>query len=60
MKKLLRIKAVMEITGLSRTVLYRLMDDGEFPKSIQLSPRAVAWDSDAVQDWIKAKLKAAA
>lgn len=41
--RFLKLKDVMEKTALSRSVIYRKMNDDEFPKSINLGERAVAW-----------------
>lgn len=48
----LRLKAVMEITGFSRTTVYRLMSKGLFPKSVKLGERAIAWRPDEIQAWV--------
>ena len=48
--KFLRIRQVMQLTGLSRMTIYRLELAGEFPKRRQLSKHSVAWlDSDIAQ-----------
>lgn len=50
--RLIRIKKVMEMTGLSRSTIYKMMAQKLFPHSIQLGIRAVAWIDSDVQDWI--------
>lgn len=57
-RSLLRIAAVQERTGLSRSQLYRLVNDGEFPAPVKLSERTVAWPSDAVSAWIESRIQA--
>ena len=42
-KKLLRLPEVISRTGYKRSNIYQLMNLGDFPKSVQLGPRAVAW-----------------
>lgn len=42
----------MEKTALSRSAIYRKMNDGEFPQSVSLGDRAVAWVESEVQDWV--------
>ena len=52
--RLLRIDAVMERTGLSRTRIYELMSHGRFPRPI--SPeglRVSLWPSHVVEAWIR-------
>ncbi|MCY4654385.1 MAG: AlpA family phage regulatory protein [Dehalococcoidia bacterium] len=41
--KVLRLLAVLERIGLSRSTLWRLINDGEFPEPIKLGPRATGW-----------------
>lgn len=59
-QKLLRLRAVEDLTGLSRSVIYRMMKAGEFPGHIKLTSgpgaRAVAWPASAVESWIKARI----
>ncbi|MBY7668015.1 MULTISPECIES: AlpA family transcriptional regulator [Vibrio] len=50
--RFLKLKEVMEKTALSRSAIYRKMSDGEFPQSVSLGDRAVAWVDSEVQDWV--------
>ena len=51
----LRVRQVMELTGLSRMTIYRLELAGEFPKRRRLSKNSVAWlDTDIVQ-WAESR-----
>ncbi|MFI3196366.1 MAG: AlpA family transcriptional regulator [Methylococcaceae bacterium] len=54
--KLIRIDTVLEKTGLSRSTLYRLIKQGNFPVQVKLSDRVAAWSCEAVDAWIDAKL----
>lgn len=54
--KFIRLQTVLEMTALSRTSLYRLMDANKFPKSIPLSGRSVAWVDVEVEDWIAERI----
>lgn len=58
-RRLLRLQAVREATGLGRSSLYSLIKRGEFPNSIKLTERTVAWDSAAVAAWIHERVNAA-
>ncbi len=51
--RFLKLKEVMEKTALSRSAIYRIMNDGEFPKSISLGDRAVAWVESEVELWME-------
>jgi prophage regulatory protein len=55
---LLRLPAVRERTGLSRSSIYERVQDGSFPPPVQLGARAVAWASDSIDQWISEKVRA--
>ena len=55
---LLRLNKVKEITGLSRSSLYQMMDRGLFPRSINIVSRAIAWTDASIQDWIESRINA--
>ena len=38
MNRLLRLKEVEQMVGLSRTSIYRLMDRGDFPHPVRVGP----------------------
>ncbi|GAL18509.1 hypothetical protein JCM19235_1932 [Vibrio maritimus] len=54
--KLYRMADVLEITGLCRATIYNLMDKDDFPKSIKLGQRAIAWKADEVHQWIDSRV----
>ncbi|SUX28441.1 helix-turn-helix transcriptional regulator [Chromobacterium vaccinii] len=56
---MLRLPDVMKVTGLSRSSLYALIKQGQFPRQIQLGPRAVAWLSSDVESWLEERINAA-
>jgi len=53
---LLRQKEVLKLTGLSRTTIYTLIQRGEFPNSIKISSRSVAWRRGDIWEWINSKV----
>jgi prophage regulatory protein len=48
-----RIESVSERTGLPKPSIYRLMKNGQFPKSVKLSARASGWRSSDIDAWIE-------
>ena len=55
---LLRLPAVRELTGYSRSSIYGLMKIGKFPASVRLAGGgAVAWRSAEIKGWIEAQGK---
>ena len=55
-KSLLRFRQVREIVPLSRSEIYRRIALGQFPRPVKLGERAVAWDSDQIQAYVRDKL----
>lgn len=63
--RIIRLKQVIELTGLSRSTIYDVMNpkstryDPDFPKSIQLTQGTVGWVYTEVEQWIENKIKQA-
>ena len=54
-RRVVRLPEVLEITGLSRTTIWRRERDGSFPAPIRLGgehTRAVGWREHDIYDWI--------
>ncbi len=56
--RFLKLKEVMEKTALSRSAIYRKMNEDQFPQSISLGDRAVAWVESEVDEWMEEVLVA--
>ena len=50
--RLIRIKDVMDRTGLARSTVYKYISLGQLPQPIKLGTRAVAWVEREVEAWI--------
>jgi prophage regulatory protein len=50
--QLLRLPAVLQATGLSRSTIYRMVAAHTFPAPFKLAKRAVRWRHDHVRQWI--------
>jgi prophage regulatory protein len=59
MTYMLNLKEVINRTGICRTVIYEMMQSGEFPKSIPLTKRTVRWVDSDVESWIQNKILSA-
>jgi predicted DNA-binding transcriptional regulator AlpA len=57
--RFLRLKTVAELCGLSRTTIWRLERDGQFPGRYRLGANAVGWLADEVEDWIRCRVREA-
>ena len=53
--KLLRRRQIEEITGMSRSSIYRLMQSGEFPPRVRFGPTAVRWRASDVTSWLESR-----
>lgn len=51
--RILRINTVLERTGLTRSTLYRKINDGTFPRQVAISSRCAGWRESAVNDWMR-------
>jgi len=54
--RILRMKMVVEITGLARSTVYKYIAEGIFPKPITLGSRSVGWVESEVFAWIQARV----
>ncbi|HGS4462521.1 TPA: AlpA family transcriptional regulator [Vibrio metschnikovii] len=55
--RFLRLKEVMSLTGLGRSTIYKFMaDETDFPKSLPLGGRAVAWVESEIEEWMESRL----
>ncbi|MBB5684011.1 helix-turn-helix transcriptional regulator [Sphingobium boeckii] len=51
--RIIRIRTVLDRTGLSRATLYRKIDNGTFPKQFKISDRCAGWRESAVSAWMQ-------
>ena len=52
MKQFYRRSALEDMLVISRSTIYRLMLDEEFPRPIKLGRRAVGWKSEDIDEWL--------
>ena len=50
--RIIRLKEVMDLTGLARSTIYKYIDAETFPKPVALGGRSVGWVDEEVQEWI--------
>lgn len=51
--RILRSPEVREITGLSKTTLWRMEKENNFPRRVQFGKSSVGWNSMEVQQWVR-------
>jgi prophage regulatory protein len=53
---LIRLDEVTRRTGLRSTSIYEAMKAGTFPKSVKITPKAVAWVDTEIDAWVSARI----
>ena len=51
--RIIRLPAVLNRTGLSRSTLYRKIGEGTFPRQLKIGARCAGWRESAVQEWLR-------
>lgn len=54
-RKALRLSSVLCKVGISRTQIYRLINQGKFPRQFHLSERIAVWDEAEIDAWLASK-----
>jgi len=54
---ILRRKQVEARTGLSRSTIYLRIQDGTFPRPINLGARAVGWLENEIESWLALRIE---
>jgi prophage regulatory protein len=56
--RLIRQPEVSHLTGYSKASIYRLMLTNQFPQSVKLGERAVAWRESSIYEWMDSRIAA--
>ena len=56
--RLLRLREVKDNTGMSRSHIYWLMQQGDFPRPVKIGSAAVRWRESEVDAWVESRPKA--
>ena len=51
--RLLRIDEVLDIVGVSKSVLYEMIGRDDFPRPVRISLRAVGWRQRDIDKWLE-------
>jgi prophage regulatory protein len=54
----IKLPSVINITGISRTSIYNRIEEGTFPKQINLGERSVGWVKSEIIEWINVRIQA--
>ena len=56
MTKLIRLPEVLNRTGISRSLVYKLIKEDKFPKQVNTSPRTSGWLEHEIDEWIEERV----
>lgn len=56
--QILRLPEVLRIVGLSRSTVYRLAANGDFPQPIRLGRRSTGWRLSELTEWLATRGRA--
>ena len=56
-ERFIRLDELISKTGLGRSTIYIMMDNGEFPKPINLTSNKVAWLQSEINNWMQSKVE---
>lgn len=54
-KRIYRLKALVSELGLSKTTIYALIKEGQFPKPVSLTTRSVGWRAEDIEEWLNSR-----
>ena len=57
-QKFIREPVVVEMTGLSRATIWRMVGQKTFPSPVKLGPHSTAWIEAEVQGWMAERIAA--
>lgn len=55
--RVLKLRQVLDVTGLSRSTLYLYIKNQQFPVQVKLGPKRVGWIEDEVINWIGKRIQ---
>ena len=56
--KLIKLQTVISLTCLSRSHVYALAQQNNFPKPVKLSERSSAWVENEINEWVQSRIDA--
>jgi len=52
LNRIMKTKEVCKAVGLSRTTIWRLENEGNFPKRRKITPAKIGWIESEINEWI--------
>ena len=57
-EQLIRLRDLLAQLGISRSAVYRMMDDGKFPRPLKLSAQTIAFKQSEIDAWVESRARA--
>lgn len=54
---IIRLPEVTQQTGLSKATIYRLINEGKFPKQFKLGQRSSGWLASEINQWVEQRIE---
>jgi prophage regulatory protein len=54
--KFLRLPSVINKVGLSRSQIYKLIQQGDFPEPVKIGPKISVWIEEKLEMWMDAQV----
>lgn len=55
--RLMRLAEVKAVTGLGKSMIYKLLKNENFPMSVRLTERCVGWRESEIRGWIESRVR---
>lgn len=55
--KFIKLNDVVKVTSLSKSTIYRLVAENDFPRQVPLGGKSVAWVESEIEEWMKEKIR---
>ena len=55
--RIIRLREVLDVTGLARSTVYKCIEEDTFPRPVPLGGRSVGWVEEEVQEWVLARVE---
>lgn len=52
MNKIIRVEQVIELVQLSRTTIWRMERENQFPQRVRLGTKAMGWKEAEIESWL--------
>ena len=50
--RILRVREVVDLVGMHRSTLYKMMGRGEFPRPLRIGPNSRGWRQSDIDAWL--------